>query len=354
MTLGNSSIRTPKRCGPRAPSVSAGLAGGLYSYAVARGADAVQLATQSGFDPAIAEDTDARVAFGVYIELMRAAQRLTGDRALAVHFAAEIDMAQFSVVGLLALASQTMGEALVQLNRYGRLVVEVDLGLAERFRHVVRDGGLWLEDTRLDPNAFPELTETTFTRMITGPRRFLSRPHVLAAQMTHPRPDYAAELEQVFQCPIEFDAPQNALKMDPSVNAMQVAMQPRFVFGILSERADALMATLEQDQTSRAIVERWAMARLHKGPLSIEALARELGQSRQTLYRRLKVEGVTFEAVIDDLRRRLALDYLRTRRVSVNETAYLVGFSDPAAFSRAVKRWTGFAPRDVRRGLDGH
>jgi AraC-like DNA-binding protein len=71
--------------------------------------------------------------------------------------------------------------------------------------------------------------------------------------------------------------------------------------------------------------------------------------SRQTLYRRLKSEGVTFELVLDDLRRRMALDYLGARRVSVNETAYLVGFSDPAAFSRAFKRWTGHSPRQARR-----
>ena len=68
--------------------------------------------------------------------------------------------------------------------------------------------------------------------------------------------------------------------------------------------------------------------------------------SRDTLYRRLKAEGVTFEQVLDGLRHRLALDYLSARKVSVNETAYLVGFADAAAFSRAFKRWTGISPRD--------
>ena len=70
--------------------------------------------------------------------------------------------------------------------------------------------------------------------------------------------------------------------------------------------------------------------------------------SRQTLYRQLRAEGTSFERVLDDLRCRMALDYLGAKRVSVNETAYLVGFSDPAAFSRAFKRWTGISPRDAR------
>ena len=73
-------------------------------------------------------------------------------------------------------------------------------------------------------------------------------------------------------------------------------------------------------------------------------IASKLGLSRQTLFRKLKAEGVTFEKVLDELRRTMALHYLRGRKVSVNETAYLVGFSDPAAFSRAFKRWTGYSP----------
>ena len=59
---------------------------------------------------------------------------------------------------------------------------------------------------------------------------------------------------------------------------------------------------------------------------------------------------MTFEKILDDLRHRLALNYLAGRKASVNETAYLVGFSDPAAFSRAFKRWTGKSPSEMRRG----
>jgi AraC-type DNA-binding domain-containing proteins len=61
----------------------------------------------------------------------------------------------------------------------------------------------------------------------------------------------------------------------------------------------------------------------------------------------LKVESTTFERVLDDLRHRLALNYLDSAKKSVNQTAYLVGFSDPAAFSRAFKRWTGKNPRHI-------
>jgi AraC-like DNA-binding protein len=96
-------------------------------------------------------------------------------------------------------------------------------------------------------------------------------------------------------------------------------------------------------------VEAHLEPRLAAGPLGIDAVARELGYSRQTLYRRLKAEGVTFEEVLDGLRRRVALRLLCDDGLSVKEAAWRLGFSDPAAFSRAFKRWTGAAPTAARR-----
>jgi AraC-like DNA-binding protein len=120
---------------------------------------------------------------------------------------------------------------------------------------------------------------------------------------------------------------------------------PSYAFGVLTRHGDALLESLERSATLRSQVERLLMPMLHTGPVRIDAVAARLNVSRQTLYRRLKAEGVTFAQVLDELRQRMALDYLTARKVSVTETAYLVGFSEPAAFSRAFKRWTGRRPR---------
>jgi AraC-like DNA-binding protein len=85
--------------------------------------------------------------------------------------------------------------------------------------------------------------------------------------------------------------------------------------------------------------------------IRIESVARELGCSRQTLYRRLKADGVTFEQLLDGLRRRLALRFVREQGLSVKEAAWRLGFSEPAAFSRAFKRWTGKTPRAMRLAI---
>jgi AraC-like DNA-binding protein len=103
---------------------------------------------------------------------------------------------------------------------------------------------------------------------------------------------------------------------------------------------------LEGSKSLRGRVESLLMPVLHTGDVSMDSIAAELALSRQTLSRKLKAEGATFEQVLDELRHKMALHYLSGKKVSVNQAAYLVGFSEPAAFSRAFKRWTGASPRN--------
>ncbi len=97
----------------------------------------------------------------------------------------------------------------------------------------------------------------------------------------------------------------------------------------------------------RARVEAAIEPLLAHGAANIDRVARDLGLSRQTLYRRLKEEGTTFEAVLDGVRKRLGVRLIR-EGVAVKDAAYRLGFSDPAAFSRAFKRWTGSSPSAMR------
>jgi AraC-like DNA-binding protein len=120
-------------------------------------------------------------------------------------------------------------------------------------------------------------------------------------------------------------------------------------FALLGELAKAVEGRMTTQRNGfRREVERLMEPMLASGPVRIGEVARELGCSRQTLYRRLKEEGVTFVELLDGLRRRLALRLVREQGLSVKESAYRLGFSDPASFSRAFKRWTGMSPRAAR------
>ena len=325
-------------------TVAAGLARGLIDVAVARGADELALARRAGIDPAFLADQDNRIPFKTYVTLMRTAKEMCNDPALGLHFGEMNDLAQVSVVGLLGDASETVLEAMAQMNRYGRLVIEFDGG-PDRFRLANERGGIWVVDNREHPNDFIELTESTFARSVMGARRAGVMPRVKQVHVTHSEPSYRAEYDRIFQVPVVFNSDWNAMQIEEGVMMTRLRPQPRYVFGVLAERADALLKELESSKTMSGRVESLLMPVLHTGDVSMDTIASKLGQSRQTLFRKLKAEGTTFEKLLDGLRHKLSLDYLSAKKVSVNETAYLVGFSDPAAFSRAFKRWTGTSPR---------
>jgi len=96
-------------------------------------------------------------------------------------------------------------------------------------------------------------------------------------------------------------------------------------------------------------IERQIETLLPEGAMRIDSVAKALGLSRQTLYRRLKAEGTTFETLVERVRRRLALRFIRDDGLAVKEAAWRLGFAEPSAFSRAFKRWTGKSPAEMRR-----
>ena len=331
------------------PTVGAGYARGLLELAVSRGADRAALLRQAAILASELRDPDARIPARNYEALMRAAKALTGDTALGLHYGEQVDIAEVSIIGLIGQASETALEAFQQLNRYVRLIVETENeGGGDRFEMVFDRGGLWMIDNRKSPNDFPELTESAFAQLVCGPRRFDPSYGVKAVHVTHAAPSHRAEYERIFRAPVVFDSDRNALQLDETWVSRRVARLPRYVFGVLTEHADELLKTLESSKSLKGRVEALLMPALHTGQANMEVIAGKLGISRQTLFRKLKAEGVTFERVLDELRYRMAADYLGARKVSVNETAYLVGFSEPAAFSRAFKRWTGSSPRTMR------
>ncbi|HEX5707670.1 MAG TPA: AraC family transcriptional regulator [Pyrinomonadaceae bacterium] len=326
------------------PTIAAGNARALMELAVAKGASREVLAARSGLDPAELQDQDRRIPFAKYVALMRAGKELCRDPALALHYGEAVDFAEVSVVGLIGRASETMADGFAQFNRYARLVVDDGKG-RDRFVLKRSAGQLWVVDTLQNADDFPEFAETSFARMVCTSRRwFPESQFIKAVHFTHAPPEYRAEYERVFRVPVVFESDRNALLTDDAWLTHRNPHASRYVFGILSAHAEELLERLERSKTTRGRVESLLMPIMHTGDADMLTIARKLGVSRQTLFRKLKAEGVTFEKVLDELRRTMALDYLRGRKVSVNETAYLVGFSDPAAFSRAFKRWTGHSP----------
>lgn len=330
-------------------TVGAGFARGLLEFAVRKGADRDALLQAAGLEAAALGDVAARVPFSAYVALVRIAKTLTGDPALALHYGEQVDISKVSIVGLISQAAPTMIEGFTQLNRFVRLIVETrNGGNGERFQLLRDRHGIWIVDARLNPDVFPELTESALAQLVCAPRRHGQPETLKAVHFTFPAPSYASEFERIFQVPVVFGSDRNAILTNDRMPDLPVNLLPDYAGDVLSERAQAQLAELDNSKSARGRVEGVLTPMVRAGQPTMDGVAAALKISRQRLYRQLRAEGTSFEQVLDGLRHRLALEYLGERGASVNETAYLLGFSDPAAFSRAFKRWTGTSPKSVR------
>src|SRR5258708_21571130 len=339
------------------PTISAGYPKALLDFAVSRGADRQMLIERSRIRPDDLEDQDNRIPLATYMALLKAGIELCNEPALSLLFGEAVKLQDISIVGLIGVAFDNVESLRRQVNRYAPLTLDADDGgTADAAEFVRENGDVWLKSTSAIYIANPLLTEAAFARSVCGARalaasmpNFANLSFPKAIRFTHAEPSYRAEYDRIFGVPLFFGSHMNALAIDEAFLKMKLPRTNPYLSEIMSARAEELLKSLEMSKTMRGRVENLLIPILHTGEASMDMIAVKLGLSRQTLFRKLKTEGVTFEQVMDELRHQLALHYLHGKKVPVNQTAYLVGFSEPAAFSRAFKRWTGSSPRIYTR-----
>ena len=341
----------------RNATISAGYPRGLLTFAATKGGDRNAMLKRSRLSEEELAQQDNRVAVDKYVALFDAAAELTGEPAIALQYGEAVRMQDISIVGLICEACETTIDVGRELNRYAALVVDDDRGEpGVLMRGVVKEEGVWIEAPHEFFAKYPAIAEAEFARLVWNGRvmfanseEFKKLRYPAEIHFMHAEPRYRAEYDRIFQCPVVFNSRWNAMRVDHGFLMLKQPPVNRYVFGVLSERADALLKSLQDSKTTRGRVESLLVPILHTGDVSMDTIAEKMGQSRQTLYRNLKSEDVTYEQVLDELRHKMALNFLAGKKVSVNETAYLVGFSEPAAFSRAFKRWTGTTPSAARK-----
>ena len=339
------------------PTIAAGYPRAFLDFAVSRGADRQILIERSCLRPDDLEDQDNRIPLANYLALLEAGIEVCNEPALSLHFGEAVRLPDISIVGLIGQLFENAEDGRRHMNRYFRLALDADDGGTVDSVEVLRENGnAWIRSTSALYVDNPLLTEAAFARSVCGARAMqASRPEFAnlqfpkAIRFTHKEPSYRTEYDRIFGVPLFFESDMNALCVDESFLNMKLPRTNPYLSDVLSARAEALLKDLDSSKSTSSRVESLLIPVLHTGKASMEMVAGELALSRQTLFRRLKAEGVTFKQVLDELRHKMALQYLNGKHVSVNETAYLVGFSEPAAFSRAFKRWTGSSPRTVRR-----
>lgn len=162
----------------------------------------------------------------------------------------------------------------------------------------------------------------------------------LKACFSYPAPAHADIYARYLGCPCFFDQPRSELVYDAAMLDQKPRMAHRLTAALLQETCDRLIGQTKASTGLSGQVYRVLMDHPGEFP-DMEAVADMLHMTSRTLRRHLEAEGTSFQVIIDDVRSKLALEYLKTTKMSTIDIAMLLGFSDAASFRRALKRWTG-------------
>ena len=162
---------------------------------------------------------------------------------------------------------------------------------------------------------------------------------------TFPAPSRTETYARIFGCPVKFGQPRAALVMKREALSEPVTHADAILLSVLEDHADRLIAeTPKLDQGLESKVRAVLRNEMKGGTVSAEQVAKRLGLSARTLQRRLDACSTSYAEVLANERLAVAEGYLKKGEISLDEIAWLLGFSEQSAFARAFRRWTGKSP----------
>jgi AraC-like DNA-binding protein len=345
MTAGANRL-TPRANGADGTAVIGGTvpAGGvrvLVGALECLGHDTEGLLAAAGLRPADLIDPDGRVPCTAYGALLACAQQRRFTPNLALRLAQQIPIGAFPLLDYLVLTSDSVGAGVRQLARYLRLVGNpVSLDLRESAEPIeVRTGG---DDARF-------ASEYTIALAILHLRAETDGRFAPDVVWFSHEPDDASDFGRLLGCAVRGGAPWSGMSVSRDAWRLPLRRRDPVLRGVLERQAEEIAARLPAQDGFVSEVRRALASRVARGDTRIEAVARLLATSARTLQRRLAERGTSHQQLLDEARREAAGQHLVELRLSISEVAYLLGYSEPAPFHRAFKRWYGVTPHAFRR-----
>jgi len=290
---------------------------------------------------------DLRVPVAAGQAFLQNMVELTGEPDLGLLAARETKLGMFDVLEYAAASAPTWRAAMETAFRYSHLMNE-----AAAFRIEQADGKAHLVLHSTVPLTRAGIDFQSAAFHVAATRWVQPSLPELEVWFTYPEPRDVAAHRATFQgARLRFGAPWNGFVYDARRLNTRLASADPSLHRVLREHAERLLAELAPGDGLVAQVRAQVLSTLKQGPLAAPAVAAEMGVTRRTLTRRLRQQGTTFTALVEDVRRGAALHYLASTDHTVEDIAFLLGFSESSAFVRAFKRWQGVSPMAHRRAL---
>ena len=280
-----------------------------------------------------------RLTTAQFFALWQAIQTPDTPRDLGLRIGETSLLSRAHIASNAALHARNLGEALARYARYKRLSCPEEISI-DVVRGEARVRFEWLLAAE-DPPAF--LVDGVFSAVLSLARvgtETMIVPRRIA--LTRRKRDVTM-LRQWFGCAIDFDAPADLIAFEERALALPFATyDPAWSDSILP----GLTRMLTEEGLHRTIADdvRAALGKNLGERPSVDRIARALGMSGRTLQRRLGEAGTTYQAVLDEVRRRSARRLLANTDLDSASVAFLLGFEELNSFTRAFHAWEGVTP----------
>lgn len=325
------------------PSVSASIFNAFEAFASRHGGNFDALLDGASLTRESIADPDAMIPLNAAATVLELAAREINDPCLGLHWAEELPKGSGGVLGYMLMHAKSVRGAVKTIERYADLQLEP---VAVSFEETDGMGRLsWrfplgLAAPRLQLSSFFMAVIITRLRLHAGPTWF-----PISVELDHRALDCPEEVERILGPNVRFDQPCNTLCIRESVLNRSSPAADTNLFDVLRKLAERLLA---ERKAATDIVQRVTTALvnlLQGGDGTLEDVANMLDITPRSLQAQLAAADTNFETLLHDTRQRLAETYLRDTDLPLTEIAFLLGFSELSAFTRAATRWFGVPPR---------
>jgi AraC-like DNA-binding protein len=280
----------------------------------------------------------ARVAITAVYELFAVCLQQTNDASFPLRVASAVTTEDYSVLGFALMTSVDVTDAFDRLVRYGHMISDSGSWSARDTK-----GGIEIAWNRAGRRTLGHraANECALAELLGGMRRSYGRSLApVRVSFRHPAPVSSKEHQKYFAAAISWGADKDCLVFGRQILQFRAAGEN----SAMSQFFGKLLADHQRVDTCVERVKQTLLRSLPSGLPSAGEVASRLGMSERSMRRALSIEQSSFSDLLDELRRTIALDMLDANK-SVTEIAFVLGFSETSALSRAFRRWYGTSPR---------
>lgn len=331
------------------PTVAVNLFNAVFDYVETKGYSEQELLEKAQLHSKQQVLTGSRVPLLFYEHLFIAAEQLTGDSDIGYNIGRKPFPATWGVIYFLILSADSIDQILTMIKRYLPIAYDfIDFEMSQVSETTFRMNLRYRHNHRPHQQVINHFMANWYT--VAAKLSFDTEkvPRVIGFKNSAPK--NCGIVEKTFaRAPVLFDQPEDFVEIPLESLSCKTISHNKDVFNLMSKHAEELLVGIRSKDKITEEITKEIVSILPQGSPKIEAVANRLNCSGRTLQRRLYERNLTYQQLVDNIRKEMAVSMLQTDGESIENIALKTGFNDGSAFHRAFKRWTGLSPGQFRK-----